>query len=276
MNQTLSPDQFEVVLVDAVGHPTYKNLLQGIGGATNIKYEQIPSHGRARALNHALSIAQSDLVIFLADDFVVDANFVSTHVQFHAANPAPESVAIGASFIPINLQTEFTNWLESTGRFFGIPFRETMKEVPEDFFYVGNASVKRELLDRAGAFDEVFLFHAGDDFEFGQRLRAAGMKAQLAAGAQTSHRHHVNLEDRAEAFRQLGQNARAVADRDGEATWLRSLKLSAPIWSSRTAAARAIMLLNETTATRQRWWRTTLDAAFAAGYRHGHNGNRPE
>jgi GT2 family glycosyltransferase len=275
MKQTLPGGEFEIIMVDAVGHPTYQQLMkQFCSQADHISYHQIPAHGRARALNHALSIAKSDLIIFLADDFVAEPELVASHLKFHAENPEPEAVGIGAGFVPQDLTTDFTIWLERTGRFFGLPFYEGMTSIPEDFFYVGNASVTRKLLNRAGAFDEIFLFHAGDDFEFGRRLRAAGMKAQLVTAATASHRHHVGLEDRAAAFRELGQNARAVAERSGEATWLRSLKLSAPLWSPRIAAARAAMLINNSPASRQRWWRVTLNAAFAAGYRRGQNGSR--
>jgi GT2 family glycosyltransferase len=275
MKQSLPGGEFEVILVDAVGHPTYQRLVkQFCSSADHISYHQIPAHGRARALNHALSIAKSDLIIFLADDFVAEPEMVASHLRFHEENSEPEAVGIGAGLVPQDLATDFTTWLERTGRFFGLPFYEGMTSIPEDFFYVGNASVTRKLLDRAGAFDEIFLFHAGDDFEFGQRLRAAGMKAQLVTGATASHLHHVGLEDRAEAFRELGQNARALAERSGEATWLRSLKLSAPFWSPRVAAARAAMLINKSSASRQRWWRVTLEAAFASGYRRGQNGSR--
>ena len=275
MKQTLPGEEFEVILVDAVGHPTYGQLMKRFcSSARHISYHQIPAHGRARALNHALSIAKSDLIIFLADDFVAGPKLIASHLKFHEENPEPEAVGIGAGLVPQDLTTDFTIWLERTGRFFGLPFYEGMTSIPEDFFYVGNASVTRKLLDRAGAFDEIFLFHAGDDFEFGRRLRAAGMKAQLVTAATASHRHHVVLEDRAEAFRQLGQSARAVAERSGEATWLRSLKLSAPLWSPRVAAARTAMLMNNSSASRQRWWRVTLEAAFASGYRRGQNGSR--
>jgi GT2 family glycosyltransferase len=275
IKQTLPSEEFEVIMVDAVGHPTYRQLMKEFcSNADHISYHQIPAHGRARALNHALSIAKSDLIIFLADDFVAGPELVASHLKFHEENPDPETVGIGAGLVPQDLSTDFTMWLERTGRFFGMPFYEGMTSIPEDFFYVGNASVTRKLLNRAGAFDEIFLFHAGDDFEFGQRLRAAGMKAQLVTTATASHRHYVLLEDRAEAFRQLGQNARAVAERSGEATWLRSLKLSAPVWSPRVAAARASMLISNSSASRQRWWRVTLEAAFASGYRRGQNGSR--
>ena len=274
MNQNLPTDEFEVILVDAVGHPTYQALMkQFCAGARHIAYRQIPPHGRARALNHALSLAKSDLVIFLADDFVAGPEFVASHLQFHEAHPDDEAVGIGTGFIPSDLSTEFTRWLEHTGRFFGIPFHEGMTKIPEDFFYVGNASVKRALLDRVGGFDELFLYHAGDDFDFGQRLRAAGMKSQLVPGARASHHHVVRMTERAEAYRELGQNARAIAKRDSRDGWLRRIKLSAPIWKSRVAVARMSAALSDTSAARKRLWRATLDAAFAEGYRRGHHGN---
>src|ERR1041385_7118628 len=275
MKQTLPKEQFEVILVDAVGHPTYRQLMrQFCPDEPQIAYKQIPAHGRARALNHALSLAKSDLVIFLADDFVAGPELVASHLQFHEEHPEAEAVGIGTGLIPPDLSTEFTKWLEHSGRFFGIPFYEGMTKVAENFFYAGNASVKRALLDRVGTFDEIFLYHAGDDFEFGQRLHAAGMKAQLVPAAGASHHHVVGVNDRAVAYRELGQNARAVARREGRDGRIRRIKLSGPVWKSRLAAARASATWIDSSTARERLWRVTLDAAFAEGYRRGQNGNR--
>src|SRR5205814_10198674 len=136
---------FGVIMGDAVCRPTYRQLTQQFcSNADHISYHQIAPHGRARALNHALSIAKSDLIIFLADDFVAETELIASHLKFHEENPEPEAVGIGAGLVPQDLTTDFTRWLERTGRFFGLPFYEGMTSIPEDFFYVGNASVDRK------------------------------------------------------------------------------------------------------------------------------------
>ena len=112
IKQTLPSEEFEVIMVDAVGHPTYRQLMKEFcSNADHISYHQIPAHGRARALNHALSIAKSDLIIFLADDFVAGPELVASHLKFHEENPEPEAVGIGAGLVPQDLSTDFTMWL---------------------------------------------------------------------------------------------------------------------------------------------------------------------
>src|SRR2546423_10121413 len=109
MKQTLPSEEFEVILVDAVGHPTYQQLMkQFCSNARHVSYHQIPAHGRARALNHALSIAKSDLIIFLADDFVAGPELVAGHLKFHEENPEPEAVGVGAGPVAPDLTNDLT------------------------------------------------------------------------------------------------------------------------------------------------------------------------
>lgn len=65
--------------------------------------------------------------------------------------------------------------------------------MPENFFYVGNASVKRHFLREAGRLDERFQYHAWDDFELGQRLIKLGMKASFIPQAAAEHMHAISL-----------------------------------------------------------------------------------
>src|SRR5712692_6827319 len=83
-SQTIPADEFEVIVVDASGEGSYEDGLGSFGAGTatpgNITYHGIERGGRARALNHALDLAGSDLIIFLADDFVVSPDFVAAHL----------------------------------------------------------------------------------------------------------------------------------------------------------------------------------------------------
>src|SRR5439155_18926977 len=126
-SQTIPADEFEVLVVDASGESAYEDGLRsfcaGRATPTNFSYHCIERGGRARALNYALGLAQSDLVIFLADDFVVSPDFLAAHLRFHEEHQNAEAVGIGSGLVPPEFSTPFSIWLEETGKFFSVPFR---------------------------------------------------------------------------------------------------------------------------------------------------------
>jgi GT2 family glycosyltransferase len=276
-SQMIPADEFEAIVVDASGEENCQlksaDFFAGMEPPGNMSYQCIAHGGRARALNHALNVAKSDLIIFLTDDFVVDPHFLAAHLRFHESHPECEAVAIGSALVPHELSTPLSTWLEESGRFFGVPFRAGMTEIPEDFFYIGNSSVKRELLDRAGRFNELFAHHAGDDFEFGRRLHAAGMKAWYLPEACAIHNHAVDLAERERASRELGENLRTMIAREGSHAWRVKAKTLSIVCRVRVGVARLRLATTGSERARAKWWQRRLDAAFAAGYR---NGSDPE
>jgi GT2 family glycosyltransferase len=272
--QTLAADRYEVIVVDATHETDYQTALKSFRSAGEVRMDischRIGRGGRARALNYALGLAKGDVIIFLGEDFVVSPGFVEAHMSFHEANPEADAVGIGSSLLIPEVRTTFSVWLEESGQLFGVPFRADMTEVPEDFFYVGNASVKRELLTRAGRFDERYAYHAGDDFELGQRLRASGMTAHFVPGTSTHHVHSIGLGERERAMRRAGAAARIyMIDYPGDCAWVKTA--SAPSWLQwlRVTAARVYLAMARSDDALITWWKSRLDAAFSSGYKNG-------
>jgi GT2 family glycosyltransferase len=165
-------------------------------------------------------------------------------------------------------RTPFARWLDRTGQIYGVQAGEDTQAVPEDFFYVANASVKRSFLDSVGRFDERFPEHSWDDFEFGLRLHAAGMVARLVPDAMTTHHHHVTLRERSATMIESGSAARIFERlRPGPHPWTpvvarRPLvhRLRASLHLARYAVRRDQLALD-------RFYRRILDAGFSSGYR---------
>jgi GT2 family glycosyltransferase len=273
-SQTLPAADYEVIVVDTTHQLDHDAALKEFNAKTNVRRNischRIARGGRARALNHALKLAKGGIVIFLGDDCLPSPEFAEAHVRFQEAHPEPESVGIGSAILPTEFRNPFSVWLEESGQLFGIPVRANMTDVPKTFFYVANASVKRELLEKAGRFDERFQHHAWDDYEFGQRLRAAGMKAQFVPGAPTIHFDMINLPYRERAMRMAGAAAKVyLINNPGKGVW--SKIATSPAWRHwlRVAAARLRLAMKVTDGSLISWWRARLDAAFAAGYRKG-------
>jgi GT2 family glycosyltransferase len=271
----MDPDRFEVVLVDGYGVVDYERALAAVKhefpDGPLIQYLRLDTPSRARALNAGLRRCRGRVVVFLGDDFFPPRDFVERHLEFHTHHPETEAVGIGTAPLVPEHRTPFTRWLEESGRLFGIPFRsDGSTEVPEQFFYVANASVKRCFLEQAGGFDERFVAPAWDDFEYGRRLARCGMRSYLVPGASAAHFHPITLAEREGAIHQAGQAARtyvrAVADTSPipqTATW--------PRWRHllRLGKARLRLLALPGDPSQIEYWRARLDAAFAAGYQAG-------
>lgn len=272
--QTLGAEDYEAIVVDATHQVDYQAALRRYRaetrGGANITCHRVARGGRARALNSALEHARSDLVIFLGDDNLPPPGFAEAHLRFHEEHPEVEAVGVSAAILVPAVRTPFSVWLEESGELYGAPFRADMTELPERFFYVANASVKRELLDRAGRFDERFAHHAWDDYELGERLLAAGMKTYFVTGARTAHIHGISLRDRERTLRQAGAAAKLYSlNHSGQGQWLRVVRK--PSWRHwlRVIASRVRLAATGSDEALVRWWKARLDAALAAGYRNG-------
>jgi GT2 family glycosyltransferase len=209
--QNYPHDELEFILVDAWAKPS-------ISAAVEIFRMQNPAlairlvHGekkaRAAGYNLAAALASGALLILLADDFEPWPELVAAHVAYHKANPDPNAVGIGPGLFPdVIRQDAFARWLEDSGQLFGVSMRRTMAGWPRTFFYGGNTSIKKSKFDALGGFDERFLYHAWDDYEFGLRLAASGGYTQFVAAAVATHQHAVSLEERCAGMEQAGESA---------------------------------------------------------------------
>ena len=238
--QTVDPNLFEVVAVDAYALARWREAYEAVGRRRHpqprIVYQQIPPAGRARALNVALREASGDVIVFLAADFIPEPDFVEQHRRFHLEHPELQAVGVGKALVPPELQHgPFARWLEDTGQLFGVPLGEGVESIPSNFFYVGNASVKRGLIDLVGRFDEDFPYSAWDDHEYKLRLLEHGMCSRLIPEATVVHEHPLTLAERRRSVHEAGQSAAIYAHKcrdDSPSPTARDL----PAWGWRVVA----------------------------------------
>ena len=231
---------------------------------------------RTRQLNAAIQASRGQVLVFLAGDLTPEANFIGAHLQFHRRNPETEAVAVGpAAFVSAQAQGPLVRWLEESGQLFG--FRLGQGDAG-GFFYVGNASLKRTLLNQVGAFDEAIYLNAMDDFELGHRLRGAGMRSYHLPEAVTRHEHphEIDLADQTKAIRMLGEIA-VVFERkypgpyEWDTTCRRrpfSLRMDAVYWRMRYALTWRREYLH-------RYYMSMRATAFVEGWRRGRQ-RRPQ
>jgi GT2 family glycosyltransferase len=273
-SQTLSADKCEIIVVDPTHEADYEGALKRFRAETEVRADircrRVERGGRAHALNRALELATGDIIIFMGDDFLPPPGFAEAHLQFHQSYPEAEAVGVSSGILAPEFRTPFSVWLEESGQLYGVPFSADMTQVPEDFFYVGNSSVKRKFLDRVGRFNERFAHHAFDDFEFGKRLLAAGMKAHFVADARAEHIHNIDLPERERIARQAGAAIRVYESLYPENhSWLKTGRSFSWLQWLRVTAARCRLAAAGTDEALVTWWLTRLDAALARGYRKG-------
>jgi len=269
----VSAGDYEVIVVHDGCRPTLaseyaRHRLRHPGTPVRVVASEAP--GRAASNNAGVRASRGDLLLFVADDFRPSAGLLAAHRAFHDANGRP-AVAIGPGYFEASKRADpFIRWLEDSGRIWGFAFASARLQWPSGVFYVGNASLPRTVFDQAGGFDERYRHDLFDDWEFGQRLAAAGHATHFVPRAIAWHDHDVTLAERLVAARRMGECVAAYErTRPGRAPWpeMGTVSIEELERLQRTIAQRA-----EATgsfADRALAWKTELALAFARGYAAG-------
>lgn len=210
--QRLDQEQFSITIADNVHVPIIRAAVDRFregGKGPRLTHLAIDPPGRAAALNAALRTLDCDLVWIVADDARPGPYAARAMIDYHRHDTQPLAAGVGAMIFSDTLRRDaFRCWAEDSGELFGVPLSRPHPAWPGEFFYAGNACLKRVAFERVGYFDERIPGFAGDDYEFGLRWRAAGGGSQLIAGARAGHEHWVTLEERLGNLREAGHAAR--------------------------------------------------------------------
>jgi GT2 family glycosyltransferase len=267
LQQTAPPSSFEIIVVNGGARGDVQAKLRRASRIMPVRMIEIEGHGRAAANNAGVGAAQSDLIVFMADDFVPCATLVRAHIDFHR-HAGARAVGIGPAFFADGLREDpFRRWLEDSGLLFGIAFGMAANDWPQGFFYVGNASMQRSLFEELGRFDEAFDYDLTDDFEFSLRLRRRGVRTHFLPKARCGHEHEVTLGERIETARRSGEAARRVSARHGRiAQWaaLYERPLDEVVRAARRAEEQDAR--GSTAETRAAKFQSLLNLAFAQGF----------
>ncbi len=80
-SQTLNPDEV-IVVIDGSTDGTYQ-LLNELQSKLNIKVVYQRNHGRAGSRNSGARLAKTELLVFIDDDMILDADCLLKHFEFH-------------------------------------------------------------------------------------------------------------------------------------------------------------------------------------------------
>ena len=171
--QTLPPDRFEVLVVDD-GGPSDAALDEWHDGGRRRVVRQRRC-GMAPARNLGLFMAQSPVVLFLADDEVAAPDALEEHLRAHTTFADVNAAVVGSSSWSPDLPwTPLLHFLRGIERL-PLGYPDEPEEMTPDFshFRARQLSVKRDFLARYAVFDEAFA--PLDDVELGCRLRRWGV-----------------------------------------------------------------------------------------------------
>jgi glycosyltransferase involved in cell wall biosynthesis len=169
--QSLSPERFEVIVVDDGSAPPARICSAGLSLRV-LRHEQ--PQGPAAARNTGWRVASAPLVAFLDDDCTPVEGWLAALLK--AAGAAGSMAVIQGAIKPRPDQGEDLH-----------PLAHTIEVTcASQLFVSANIAYPRSLLERLGGFDERFR-RSGEDVELGARAIKAGAHASFASDALAFH-----------------------------------------------------------------------------------------
>jgi glycosyltransferase involved in cell wall biosynthesis len=190
----------EIVVVDDGSTDSTPDLLASRVGVRVIRQENA---GRSAARNAGLEVVRGEVVLFLDDDVQPTSGLVGRHVAFHERRPEPHEALLGhVTWAPELEITRHMRWLERGGPLFAYDRIEDPEDVPWNFFYTANLSVKRAFLE---PFDPSLPIY--EDAELAYRLKRRGLRLRYDAQALGHHLREETPERTERRMREVGQAA---------------------------------------------------------------------
>ena len=224
-----STPPFEVVLVD--DSPDGVTASMALPHGLPLRRVASGGRGAAAARNAGAQAATAGLLLFLDDDLVPTTNLVRRHLERHRRE-GQNAIVIGYSPPRPVRQTLAAQaasiWWEDH-------FRAKREMAAPTFVDMlsGNMSVRRELFEQLGRFDEGFGRFRREDWEWGIRALQAG--ARLRYDPDAIAHHHFDLHTR-------GRIAAAHAEGRGDALLVERYPFSLPAlalsWNRRPTGLR--------------------------------------
>ena len=195
-----------IVIDDASPNPADGEKLQQALAPFTLKLLKHESNqGRARARNTGLRCATGDIIIFLDSDMTVAPNFFRAHAAGHKREE--NTVFIGNIVWGCDIPpSALTRYVERRG----VHRINGQGGVHFKCFVTGNSSLRRDLLERVGFFDEDFTVYGGEDLELGYRLHIAGAQFSYLEDAVSHHNHIRPLDQLCRLMYAYGQGSMPV------------------------------------------------------------------
>jgi GT2 family glycosyltransferase len=192
----LQEARFELIVVEDPGGAspgTAGKLVAACSYPARVLRAESP--GASAARNAGWRASDADLVLFMGDDILADAELLKAHLRAHDEHPEPEAGVLGRVDWARELRrTTFMRWLDR-----GIQFDyDTIAGEEAGWWrlYTSNCSLKRSMLESVGGFDEENLPFLYEDLDLGKRMSdGAGFRLLYERRARAEHLHPVSMAE---------------------------------------------------------------------------------
>lgn len=223
-HQTVSPDSFEIQIVDDGSTDGTKDLIFRLKNELNypLHYHYQNNQGPGEARNWAIKNTTTDYVFITGDDIIPDTNLIWEHVKTHISDPSENRAVLGhidwPPEMPMNPLMYFLT--EHSGTQFGFHLIQNPENTGFGFFYSSNISLKTTFLKNIKLFNPKFYYAAYEDIELGYRLNNQGMKIKYNKNALGYHHHAMTYDSVCQRQHKCGQMAVVLVQLHPELTSL--------------------------------------------------------
>lgn len=193
-NQTYPQSNYEIIVIDDGSTDGTEALVKSLlnDSPCALRYFKQKNKGPATARNVGITNASGKVVLFIGDDIIATSTLLEEHYNWHKRYSHDNIAVLGyVTWVPGAKVTLFMEWLEQSGVQFGYSLIRDSADVPYNFFYTSNVSVKRDFLLKYGLFDEDFPYAAWEDIELAYRLAGEGLRIVYNSAAVGYHEHQV-------------------------------------------------------------------------------------
>ena len=193
-NQSFSKEKTEIIVVNDCSTDKTLEILEDLQKEFSFR---IVSHdvnkGLATTRNTGIKHSTGKILIFIDADMTVGDHYIENHANFH--NNRQVIGVVGGILPADNLKIDkYQKYLYKSKR--GIKKYSLQKPLPYNAFIFGNTSIKKNIIEECGMFDENIKIYGGEDTEFAFRIYQKYPKSLFGTcSLSVKHNHYRSFDD---------------------------------------------------------------------------------